>query len=396
MPGPILVLNAGSSSLKAAFFPEGEPERRVSASVDRIGASHGPRSELTLKRDGKKESIPAKGKDVMSALEEILGAFDVALEDLDAVGHRIVHGGPKHTAPALLNAAVLSDLEKVAPLDPDHLPAEIALVRDLRKRAPRLVQSASFDTAFHRTMPRVAKLLPIPGKYERAGVHRYGFHGLSYTYLVGELARLAGNDAADGRLVIAHLGSGASLAAIHRRESLDTTMGFTPTAGIPMGTRTGSIDPGVLLHLLRTEKMSVDELDRFVNHDAGLLAVSGTSADMRDLLASRANDARAADAVDLFCYEVRKTVGAFAAVLGGVDTIVFSGGIGEKSAPVRAAVGEGLAWLGVNIDADANEQNADVISTRASKIQVRVIPTDEESVILRETLDVLAVRKDAT
>ena len=390
MTGPIVVLNAGSSSLKAALFPEGSPDKRVSASVDRIGKSG---SQLTLTRDGKKSSHPAKGRDAMGALDEILDAFDIALEDVTAVGHRIVHGGPKHGEPTELTAAVLADLEKVAPLDPDHLPAEIALARALKKRAPSLFQSASFDTTFHRTMPRVAKLLPIPGKYERAGVHRYGFHGLSYTYLVGELARLAGNDVADGRLVIAHLGSGASLAAIHRRESVDTTMGFTPTAGIPMGTRTGSIDPGVLLYLLRTEKMSVDELDRFVNHDAGLLAVSGTSADMRDLLASRATDARAADAVDLFCYEVRKTVGAFAAVLGGVDTLVFSGGIGEKSAPVRAAVGEGLAWLGIDIDAAANEKNADVVSTRTSKVQVRVIPTDEESVILRETIDVLAARK---
>lgn len=390
MPGPILVLNAGSSSLKAALFPDGDPARRVSASVDRIGKSG---SELTRKRDGKKESHPAKGRDAMGALDEILAAFEIALEDLVAVGHRIVHGGPKHTAPALLTGHVLADLEKVAPLDPDHLPAEIALVRALAKRAPKLVQSASFDTAFHRTMPRVAKLLPIPSKYERAGIHRYGFHGLSYTYLVGELARLAGDEAAEGRVVMAHLGSGASLAAILRRESVDTTMGFTPTAGIPMGTRTGSIDPGVLVHLLRTEKMSADELDRFVNHDAGLLAVSGTSADMRDLLASRANDARAADAVDLFCYEIRKSIGAFAAVLGGLDTLVFSGGIGEKSAPIRAAVGEGLAWLGVGIDAEANEKNADVVSTKASKVQVRVIPTDEESVILRETTDVLAAAK---
>ena len=184
MPGPILVLNAGSSSLKAALFAEGDPGQRVSASVDRIGNSG---SKLTLKRDGKKESHAAKGKDAMGALDEILAAFGIALEDVAAVGHRIVHGGPKHAAPTLLNAAVLADLEKIAPLDPDHLPAEIALVRSLKKRAPSLLQSASFDTAFHRTMPRVAKLLPIPGKYERAGVHRYGFHGLSYTYLVGEL-----------------------------------------------------------------------------------------------------------------------------------------------------------------------------------------------------------------
>lgn len=391
-PGPVLVVNAGSSSLKAALFRNGDPDDRVSAVVDRIGK---PGSTLTVKHGAAKESRPTRAKDAMGALDEILEAAGVALGELVAVGHRIVHGGPKHEAPCRLTAAVLSDLEAIVAIDPEHLPAEIALVRAVAKRAPDLVQSASFDTAFHRTMPRVAKLLPIGGKYERKGMHRYGFHGLSYQYLVGALARVAGEDAADGRLVIAHLGSGASLAAIRRRESLDTTMGFTPTAGIPMGTRTGSLDPGVLLHLLRTEKMSITALDRFVNHEAGLLAVSGTSADMRDLLAARANDARAADSVDLFCYEVRKTIGAYAAVLGGIDTIVFSGGIGERAAPVRAMVGEGLAWLGVDIDPDANEKNAPLISTERSKVAVRVIPTDEESVILHETLDVLALRKEA-
>lgn len=384
---PILVLNAGSSSLKAALF---DGDTRASAAVDRIGKSG---SKLSLVRGAEKEEHPAKAKDAMGALDEILTALGVALGDLEAVGHRLVHGGPKHLEPCLLTKGVLADLEQLVPVDPEHLPVELAVVRAIAKRAPKLVQSASFDTAFHRTLPRVAKLLPIPAKYEQRGIHRYGFHGLSYTYLVGELARIAGDDAADGRLVLAHLGSGASLAAVHRRESVDTTMGFTPTAGIPMGTRTGDLDPGLMLHLLRNEQMSITQLDRLVNHEAGLLAVSGTSADMRDLVDARAKDARAADAVALFAYSVRKTIGAYAAVLGGIDTIVFSGGIGERSPAVRADIGTGLAWLGAVMDEDANARNEGVISTGSSKVTIRVIPTDEESVILQETRDILAEMK---
>lgn len=384
---PILVLNAGSSSLKAALF---DGDTRTSAAVDRIGKAG---SKLSLMRGGQKEEHASKAKDAMGALDEILAALHVALDGLEAVGHRLVHGGPKHLEPCLLTKGVLADLEQLVPVDPEHLPAELALVRAIAKRAPKLVQSASFDTAFHRTLPRVAKLLPIPAKYEQRGIHRYGFHGLSYTYLVGELARIAGDDAADGRLVLAHLGSGASLAAVHRRESVDTTMGFTPTAGIPMGTRTGDLDPGLMLHLLRNEQMSITQLDRLVNHEAGLLAVSGTSADMRDLVEARAKDARAADAVALFTYAVRKTIGAYAAVLGGIDTIVFSGGIGEHAPAVRADIGTGLAWLGAVLDEDANARNEGVISTRTSKVTIRVMPTDEESVILQETRDILAEMK---
>lgn len=384
---PILVLNAGSSSLKAALF---DGEARTSGTVDRIGKSG---STLTITRATGKEERAAKAKDTMGALDELLTAFGVALDEVEAVGHRLVHGGPKHLGPCLLTNGVLADLEQLVAIDPEHLPAELALVRALAKRAPKLVQSASFDTAFHRTLPRVAKLLPLAAKYEQRGIHRYGFHGLSYTYLVGELARIAGDDAADGRIVLAHLGSGASLAAVHRRESVDTTMGFTPTGGIPMGTRTGDLDPGLMLHLLRSEKMSITQLDRLVNHEGGLLAVSGTSADMRDLVEARARDARAADAVALFAYAVRKTIGAYAAVLGGIDTIVFSGGIGERSPAVRADIGTGLAWLGAVLDEDANAKSEGVISTAASKVTIRVIPTDEESVILQETRDILAEMK---
>jgi acetate kinase len=390
MRRPILVLNAGSSSLKAAIFRK--ENERESGVVDRIGKSE---SKLTWKRGSTKDERPAKATDTMSALDEILDASGVDLDDLDAVGHRLVHGGPRHDAPCVITSRVLADLETLAAIDPDHMPAEIALVRALAKRAPRLVQTASFDTAFHRTLPPVARALPLPLKYEQRGIRRYGFHGLSYSYLVGELARLAGDDAADGKIVMAHLGSGASLAAVHRRESVDTTMAFTPTAGIPMSTRSGDLDPGLLIHLLRTEKMSVGALDRLVNHDAGLLGLSGTSGDMRDLLASRANDARAADAIAVFVQSVRKTIGAYTVVLGGLDTLVFSGGIGERSPEVRADVCTGLACLGVDLDEEANRTNAGVISTKASKVVVRVIPTDEESVILRETLDVLAARKEA-
>ena len=325
------------------------------------------------------------------ALEQALARLDAhgGLSSVVAVGHRIVHGGPRFDAPRLLSPDVLVELRRLAGLDPDHMPAAIAIVEAVRARAPALPQIACFDTAFHRTMPAVSRLVPIARRYRSEGVQRYGFHGLSYTYLVEELRRVAGDRAARGRVIMAHLGSGASLVALRDGESVETTMGFTPNSGIPMGTRSGDIDPGVLLYLLRSEHLGADALDDLLSRRSGLMGISESTSDVRDLLALEASDARAADALALFCHRTRQAIGALAATIGGLDTLVLSGGIGENAAPVRARLARGLEHLGVHVDGARNEKSAPVISTDASACTVRVLRTDEQSVIVRETLRVL-------
>jgi acetate kinase len=304
-----------------------------------------------------------------------------------AIGHRVVHGGERLVAPTLVDEAVLAELRRIAPLDPDHLPAQIGVLEATRARFPSIPQVACFDTAFHAAMPRVAQLLPIPRRYFDAGVRRYGFHGLSYEYLLSRLGA-----ASHGRVVMAHLGSGASLCAVRGGHSVETTMGFTPAGGIPMGTRSGDLDPGVLVYLLRDEGASADAIDDLVNKRSGLLGMSGTGADVRDLLAREASDPAAADALAVFVHHVRKAIGALAATIDGLDTLVFSAGIGENSPVVRARVCRGLAHLGVALDDARNDAGAPVISTDASACVVRVIRTDEEAVIARDTQRLLGGR----
>jgi acetate kinase len=386
----ILTLNAGSSSLKFAVFTPGPPVRKLlSGAVARIGL---PGATLAIDAGAAPEGHDVDAPDHATALEALLTALEPRYPLMRAVaaGHRVVHGGPRYDRAQRVTPAVLDELRRLSPLDVDHLPAEIAIVEALRRRAPELAQVACFDTAFHRTMPRVARLLAIPRRYEAEGVRRYGFHGLSYAFLVEELERVAGAGAARGRVVLAHLGSGASLCAVLDGCSVDTTMGFTPTSGIAMGTRSGDLDPGVLLHLMRSERMGADALDDLLNRRSGLLGISETSPDMRDLLAREADDPRAADAVALFCQQAKKAIGALAATLGGVDTLVFSGGIGALAAPVRARVAAGLEHLGIQLDGARNDAGAPVVSTDASRCTVRVVRTDEESIIARETLLVLA------
>jgi acetate kinase len=286
----------------------------------------------------------------------------------------------------LVTPQLLEELRRNQSLDLAHLPWEIALIEALGKAFPSKPQIACFDTAFHRDLPRTAQLLAIPRKYLDAGVRRFGFHGLSFTYLMQHLAEIAGPEAASGRVILAHLGSGASMAAVRGGKSIDTTMAFTPTAGLVMGTRPGDIDPGLLVYLMRLEKMSPDEAETFVSRECGLLGVSQTSADMRDLIARRAMDPRAADAVDLFCHQARKFIGALTAALGGLDTLVFSGGIGEHSHEVRGAICQGLECLGIALDPSRNAIGQDVVSAAASRVAVRVIATDEEIVIARAVL----------
>lgn len=392
---PILVINGGSSSIKFALYEAGKsPKRILSGHIDRIGR---PGATLTFTDPvtHQPSSCSVKVTDQPSAVNLLVDWLEkqTVFESIKAIGHRIVHG-MEHTEPERITQSLLDELRRISAYDPDHLPAEINLIEAFRKRHPNLLQIACFDTAFHRTMPRVAQLLPIPRRFDAKGIRRYGFHGISYAYLLEELARLAGTQASRGRVILAHLGSGASLAAIREGKSIDTSMGFTPTAGLPMGTRPGDLDPGVAWYLMQSEPLTPGQFNHLINHECGLLGVSGTSSDMQDLLEQQAVDVRAAEAVELFCYQTRKWIGAFSAVLGGLETLVFSGGIGEHAPEVRSRVCRGLEFLGIHIDEPRNAANAGVISTDASRVTVRVIPTDEEKMIaqtvcrfLRPTID---------
>jgi acetate kinase len=310
---------------------------------------------------------------------------------LTAVGHRVVHGGPKYYKTRSESLRKWLRNCALSPFDPEHLPEEILLTEAFHRRFPDLPQVACFDTAFHHDLPRVAQLLPIPRRYEAQGVRRYGFHGLSYAFLMEELARLAGTEAAQGRVILAHLGNGASLAAVRDGKSVDTSMSFTPTAGVPMSTRSGDLDPGLVWYLARTEKMSAKQFNEMVNFQSGLLGVSETSSDMRDLLDRETQDVRAAEAVALFCYQVKKWIGAFAAALGGLDTLVFAGGIGENAPTVRARICDGLGFLGIELEEKRNVANEGVISAAASRVAVRVIRTDEELMIAKTVCRVLGL-----
>lgn len=388
-PACVLAINGGSSSIRFAVYEAGPGQRmRLAGKIDRIGG-RGP--TLTVTAPAGKAAVTRRlvARDHAAAVDFLLGWLETqpGFAAVRAVGHRVVHG-MRHTAPELITPKLLAELRRITPYDPDHLPRELALIAAFRRRHPRLPQVACFDTAFHRTMPAVAKRLPIPRRYAAKGVERYGFHGLSYAYLLEELRRID-PAAAKGRVILAHLGNGASLAAVRRGRSIDTSMGFTPAAGLVMSTRTGDLDPGLAFFLARTERMSAARFQQLVNHESGLLGVSGTSSDVRDLLARESRDPRAAAALALFCYQAKKWIGAYAAALGGVDTLIFAGGIGENAPQLRARICAGLEFLGLTLDQPRNARNAGVISRRASRVTVRVIRTDEERMIARSTARVL-------
>ena len=383
----ILTINGGSSSIKFALYQVGEPLKRgLEGKVDRIGLSG---TNLTFHDPAKKqpESCKLAAADHKSAANSLIDWLEKqnGFESVRAVGHRVVHG-MQHTAPEVVTQELLEELHRISPNDPDHLPREIELIETFRQRHPKLPQVACFDTAFHQTMPRVAKLLPIPRRFDAKGIQRYGFHGLSYAYLMEELTRLGDPAAKTGRVILAHLGNGASMAAVRDGKSMDTSMCFTPTAGLVMSTRSGDLDPGLAPYLARTEQMTNKQFYEMVNHKSGLLGVSETSSDMRDLLDQEKQDVRAAEAVALFCYQAKKWIGAYAAALGGLHTLVFAGGIGENAPVVRARICEGLSFLGVELDEARNAQNSGVISKDASGTMVRVIRTDEEIMIARSVL----------
>jgi len=388
--GPLLTINSGSSSLKAALYTcEDWTEREFSVQVERIGRAGG--SLHIADAQGATVWEEQRGlPDHEAALHAFLDWLCKERPDRQpiAAGHRVVHGGPRYYAPQVITAELIVALEELVSMDPDHLPQAITGINAITRAYPSIPQVACFDTAFHRTMPDVAQRYALPRSLWEVGVRRYGFHGLSYEYVVQQLGSLD-PAVAQGRLIIAHLGNGASMAAVRDGHAIDTTMGFTPTGGLMMGTRCGDLDPGVLLYLLQTQGMHPDAVSTLVNRQAGLLGASGISSDMQELLNREQSDRAAAEAVMLFCYQAKKFLGAFVAVLGGLDALVFTGGIGEHAAPVRQRICADLAFLGIHLDPQRNVAHAPVISRDDSHVTVRVMQTDEDRMIAQHAHRVL-------
>ncbi len=392
MSDAILTINAGSSSIKFALFLKNgaiaaRPE--ISGQIDGIGA----RPHLTAKDaagrrlDDADLPLAAEGQH-HAALEFLVGWLHrhEAGWQIVGVGHRVVHGAQVYSQPVLLNDVIIGALQSFIPLAPLHQPHNLDGIAAMREALPDVPQVACFDTAFHRTQPEIAQLFALPRRITAQGVRRYGFHGLSYEYVADVLPQHLGARA-DGRVVVAHLGNGASMCAMRNRRSMATTMGFTAVEGLMMGTRTGSLDPGVLLYLMDYQGMDAPALARLLYKESGLLGVSGISQDMRELLASDRPEAR--EAVELFCYRIVREIGSLAAAIGGLDALVFTGGIGEHAAPVRQRVCDALGWLGIELDAAANAQDAPRVSSRDSRVDVLVLPTNEEWMIARHTAELL-------
>jgi acetate kinase len=393
----ILTMNRGSATLKSTLYEVGaRNEALLSISVAYAGAAS---AHLKI-ADANGASLldsPVKGKNANAALETVFAWLDKYqyLSGLKAAGHRLVHGGARYTQPQRITPKFLSALEKLVPLDPDHLPAAIKGIQFVARKFPKLPQVACFDTAFHSPLPSVAKMYALPRRLYDAGIRRYGFHGLSFEYIVGELRKLDAKLAA-GRVIIAHLGSGASIVALQNGQSMDTSMGFTPLEGLVMSARSGDVDPGLLLYLLAQKKMSTKAAAALLNKQSGLLGVSATSGDMRSLLEKAKQDPHAAEAIDLFCYRAKKYLGAYAAALAGLDAVVFTGGIGERAPAIREKICSGLEFLGIHLDAAQNAANAAVISTTASRVNIRVIQTNEDLMIVQHVLAVLGPSKPKT
>jgi len=379
---PVLCINSGSSSLKFALYSMGGQKEELvfGGEVDRIGLENG---HLRI-HGARKENLAALSDNFADHQEAVRAAFSaigtLSLPAPAAVGHRVVHGGPDHSTPVKINPQILDNLRKLVPFAPLHLPGEILCIESVSAHFPELPQVACFDTAFHRAMPEVAERFPLPRSLWDEGVRRYGFHGLSYEYILSTLGAES-----VGRIIIAHLGNGASMVAVKDGRPLDTTMGFSPTGGFMMSTRSGDLDPGVLLYLMHEKGYDSRKIEDLVNHRSGLFGVSEISPDMKTLLDKMQNDPHAGQAVDMFCYHLRKHIGALTAVLGGIDMVIFTGGIGERAPEVRRRVCQGLEHLGVLLDEDLNGKNTETISPAESRCMVRVIPTNEDLVIARHT-----------
>jgi acetate kinase len=388
--GSILTLNSGSSSLKFALYRMGRPETLVlCGSMKRIGLST---STFDVAAAGKTLiEQPLALPDHDAALKALFSWLkdQTSVSRFDAVGHRVVHGGTQYARPQRITAELVASIQKITSLAPDHLPHELKAIEAVSRSYPALPQVACFDTAFHRQMPSLAQTYALPRRFGTEGIVRYGFHGLSYEYILSELRERTSSGVADGRVIIAHLGNGASMAAVCRGRSVDTTMGFTPAGGLMMSTRAGDLDPGVILYLLREKGLSPADVDATVNQQAGLLGVSQLSSDMTDLLQQETTNPHAAEAIALFCYQAKKFVAALTAVLGGLDTLVFTAGIGENAATIRWRICQDLAFLGIRVDHGRNESSAAVISADDSPVTVRVMKTNEELMIARHTHNLL-------
>ena len=386
----VLTINGGSSSIKFALYEiEDSLMQLFYADIQSIGTK---KIKLSFNNTVTQEKsfIDIKAVDYDEAVDFLIGWIENQdwFSSVRAIGHRIVHG-MKHTAPELVTPDLLDELKKISTYDPEHLPGEIYLIEAFEKRYPSIPQIACFDTSFHASMPPVARILPIPRRFNTAGIQRYGFHGLSYAWLMEELKSKAGNETAQGKIILAHLGNGASIAAVKDGKSIDTSMGFTPASGLPMGTRTGDLDPGVAWYLMQKEKFTPEQFSQLINHQSGLLGVSETSSDMQELIECQHTDSRAAEAIELFCYQTKKWIGSYAAVLGGLDTLVFSGGIGEHAPEIRERICYGLQFLGIELDKTRNVKNKTIISTDASKVCIHVIKANEELMIARLVCHVL-------
>ncbi len=387
----ILTVNSGSSSIKFSLYHMGQTERKIlSGQTQGIGQ----KDSLFYVEDGQGKSLKQECKYMPDHAVALRAVFEWLKEnkfdqDLDAVGHRVVHGGCKYSDPCLVTQQLIMNLRRLVPLAPEHLPRELDAIELIGQLYSSLKQIICFDTAFHQNMPQVARCYALPRYLWDEGVLRYGFHGLSYEYIVGELTSREDINSSGKRVVIAHLGHGASMAAVYNHQSIETTMGFAPTGGLVMSTRPGDLDPGVILYLLQEKRMTLPQMKETISQKAGLLGVSDTSHDMKKLLSQEKKDPRAALAINLFCYQAKKFLGALTAVLGGLDTLVFTGGIGENAPTVRWRICEGLEFMGCHIDFERNKVNAPVISRKDSPVKVLVIQTNEELVIARHTCRLL-------
>lgn len=382
----ILVVNGGSSSIKFAVFEAAlAPRTVVTGAIESIGLSNAifRVHALSVEKSFDKSVIAQTYIEATNLLLAWIQKNE-ACRKITAIGHRVVHGGSKYSKPVLLTTRVIDELKKVTSIDREHMPNEILLMTSLMHLFPSLKQVACFDTEFHQLMPLVARLLPIPRRYETLGIRRYGFHGLSYEFLLDELGRTCGLEASKSRIVFAHIGSGVSLAAVRDGKCIDTSMSFTPNSGVPMATRSGDLDPGLAPYLALAEGLSPKDFNEMVNFNSGLFGMSEVTSDMRVLLEREAYDSRSADAVAVFCYRIKKCIGEFASALGGIDTLVFSGGIGERAPTIRAKICEDLQFLGIEIDPDKNTRNELLVSLPDGRVSVHVIHTDEELMIAKK------------
>jgi acetate kinase len=392
----ILTINSGSSSIKFSLYKMEDREEKVLS-----GRVEGIRQQNTIffVQDSTGKILKQQRLTIHNhrhALKTILNwlksnGFD---RKLDAIGHRVVHGGRKYSKPVIVTPGLLKELRKLGPFLPEHLPHEIAAIETAGRSYPRIKQVACFDTAFHRNMPMYAQLYALPRSLIKEGVLRYGFHGISYEYIISQLSREKDRKAAKSRIIIAHLGHGASMVAISNKRALDTTMGFTPAGGLIMSTRTGDLDPGVLIYLMKQKRMTPAQINELVNSKSGIMGISGCSGDMKEILEKAKRQSKAREAVTLFCYHIKKFMGSLIMVLGGLDNLIFTGGIGENSPEIRKLVCDGLKFMNITIDPYKNMKNSPIISRPDSAVTVRVMKTNEELMIARHTYTLIQKTKN--